>query len=467
MNHELLIYYNKKAHRLGQSAKKSTYSENYTAKFLSMHIPKDAKILELGCGDGSLLSTLSPNTGYGIDFSPCMIELAKKQYPTLNFICSEAETFTINEKFDYVVIRELIHKAWDVQQLLTNLNHFCKPQTRIFLLVKNPALNLLWSLQNLFRKKTSPRRISLFSKKDVRQFFSLANLNLVKSEKKLLFPYPIPLLADFFNKIVANIPLIRQLCLKEVFVLRPQQHLNQAKSVSIIMPAQNEKRNIENAIKRIPKFGTSQEFIFMEGKSADGTYEEMLRVKSAYPLKNIKVFKQSGRGKANAVREAFEEAGGDVLMILDTDLTTPPEDMNKFYNALVSNKGEFINGSRLVYPMENEAMRSLNYLANHFFGLLFSWLLGQNVKDTLCGTKVLYKTDYEKIKANRSYFGDFDPFGDFDLLFGASKLNMKIIEVNVRYRNREYGSTQISRFRHGLLLFKMSYVGLKKLRFSI
>ena len=191
----------------------------------------------------------------------------------------------------------------------------------------------------------------------------------------------------------------------------------------------------------------------------------MLRVKDKYPHHDIKVAVQSASGKANAVREGFDMATGEILMILDADLTTPPEDLPKFYDAIRYNKGEFINGSRLVYPMEKEAMQLLNYLGNKFFSSFFTFLMSQYVKDTLCGTKVLRKSDYEKIKANRSYFGDFDPFGDFDLLFGASKLNLKITEIPVRYRQREYGSTQISKFKHGLLLIRMSFFAARKIRF--
>jgi len=223
---------------------------------------------------------------------------------------------------------------------------------------------------------------------------------------------------------------------------------------------------MENAIKQTPPFGSHQEFIFIEGNSSDGTYEEMLRVQKAYPNVDIKVMKQSGKGKGNAVREAFDVATCDILMILDADLTTPPGDMPKFYDALRNNKGEFINGCRLVYPMEKEAMRLLNFIANKFFGWFFSYLLGQRMKDTLCGTKVLFKEDYKMIIANRSYFADFDPFGDFDLLFGAAKLNLKIAEVIVHYRDREYGSTQISRFSHGWLLIKMSLFAARKIKFK-
>ena len=198
--------------------------------------------------------------------------------------------------------------------------------------------------------------------------------------------------------------------------------------------------------------------------SSDNTLEEIHRVIAANPDRDIKVVEQTGKGKGNAVREGFAVARGEVLMILDGDLTVPPEDLPKFYRALMRGKGEFINGSRLVYPMEQDAMRFLNSVANHAFSKIFSWLLNQRFTDTLCGTKVLSKYHYNQIVANRSFFGDFDPFGDFDLIFGAAKLNLKVTEVPVRYAARVYGETQISRFRHGVLLLRMVVFAFRKLK---
>jgi glycosyltransferase involved in cell wall biosynthesis len=236
-------------------------------------------------------------------------------------------------------------------------------------------------------------------------------------------------------------------------------------SCSVIIPCRNEKGNIEDAVQRTPDMGKHTELIFVEGNSQDGTLEECERVKQQYPHKDITVLVQDGKGKGDAVRKGFSQAKNDVLMILDADLTVPPEDLPKFFEAILSGKGEFINGSRLVYQMEKEAMRFLNLLGNKFFSRAFTYLLEQRIRDTLCGTKVLWREDYDKILAGREYFGDFDPFGDFDLLFGASKLNLKIIEIPIRYRERTYGSTQISRFRHGLLLLKMIFFAMKKIKF--
>jgi glycosyltransferase involved in cell wall biosynthesis len=235
--------------------------------------------------------------------------------------------------------------------------------------------------------------------------------------------------------------------------------------VSIIVPARNEAGNIEAIFERTPPMGRETELIFIEGHSRDDTYAAIEREMAAHPSTPSLLLRQTGIGKADAVRLGFSKARGNVLMILDADLTVPPEDLPRFYEALVSGKGEFINGVRLVYPMEKEAMRPLNFLGNKIFSLAFSWLLGQPIKDTLCGTKVLWKRAYEKVAANRSYFGDFDPFGDYDLIFGAAKLNLKILDLPIRYRERTYGSTNISRWKHGWLLLRMVAFAARRIKF--
>jgi glycosyltransferase involved in cell wall biosynthesis len=237
--------------------------------------------------------------------------------------------------------------------------------------------------------------------------------------------------------------------------------------VSVIIPARNEAGNIENAVKRTPKLGKWDELIFVEGNSSDNTKKEIERVIEKYKNKrNLVLINQGkGRGKGDAVRKGFAQAKGDILMILDADLTMPPEELPKYYRVISERIGEFVMGSRLVYPMENQAMRFLNILGNKFFSLAFSFLLDQKIKDTLCGTKVLFKDDYQQIVKNRSYFGDFDPFGDFDLIFGAAKLNLKIVEVPIRYKARTYGETNISRFKHGFLLLKMVLFASRKIKF--
>jgi ubiquinone/menaquinone biosynthesis C-methylase UbiE len=458
-------YFEKNAVTRDRWKKRNRYYHRTLEKHYSFIIPTGSRVLEMGCGTGDLLNSVKPAYGVGIDFSQNMLDIAKKKYPSLNFVVADAIDYSTEEKFDYIIISDLLCSLWDIQAFFQNLKKLTSPGTKIIISTYNFFWEPILRIGEIIGLKVKQPLQSWLSIKDIENLLALEGFEIIKVDRKLLFPKYIPLLNGLFNSFLANLPLINTFNLINLITVRKQITAKSSYSVSIVIPARNEKGNIENSIRRTPVFGSHQEFIFIEGNSSDNTYEEIVRVKQAYPEKDIKIMKQTGKGKGNAVREAFDVASGDVLMILDADLTTPPEDMSKFYNALAENRGEFVNGCRLVYPMEKEAMRFLNYLGNKFFGWFFTYLLGQRLKDTLCGTKVLFRKDYELIKANRNYFGEFDPFGDFDLLFGAAKLNLKIIEVIVRYREREYGSTQISRFRHGLLLIRMSLFAAVKIRF--
>jgi len=452
--------------------KRNRFYHKSLEQYFSFIIPEGSCVLELGCGTGDLLAAVRPKTGVGIDFSAGLLSIAKRNHPELFFInCdaeeinSETEVYLKAQRIDYIILSDLLHVLWDVQKVVSQLKKFCHSGTRI--VISN--YNFLWepllkTVEKLGLKEKSPNS-NWLSYNDIANVLELEGFEVITDVQKLLLPFYFPVLNFIFNRIIVNLPLLNNLGLVNIITAKPV-HVNTSDfTVSIIIPARNEKGNIQSAIERIPLFGKSQEMIFVEGHSSDGTWEEIVKVKNENPAKNILILKQSEKGKGNAVREGFETASGDILMILDADLTTPPEDLPKFYNALAEGKGDFINGCRLVYPMEKDAMRFLNLLGNKFFSLFFSYLLSQRLKDTLCGTKVLFKSDYEKIKKNREYFGDFDPFGDFDLIFGAAKLNLKITEIIVRYKDRLYGSTQINRFRHGLLLIRMSIFAAFKIKF--
>ena len=462
----LLDYFEKNASTRDRWKKRNRFYQRIIERQFAFIIPEGSTVLELGCSTGDLLNSVKPGRGIGVDFSESVIQIAREKYPHLEFQLANAISFRPDIEIDYIIVSDLITSLWDIQEFFRNIRTYVTPRTKIVISSYNYIWEPILKLGEILHLKAKQPLQNWLTIKDIENVLRLENFEIVKVEKKLLLPKYIPVFNLIFNKFLANLPGISSLDLIQFITARPVYSEPQEFSVSIVVPARNEKGNIENAVKRTPKFGSHQEFIFIEGNSKDDTYAEMLRVQQAYPDVDIKVMKQTGKGKGNAVREAFAAASGDILMILDADLTTPPEDMPKFYEALRNNKGEFINGCRLVYPMEKEAMRFLNYLANKFFGWFFSYLLGQRLKDTLCGTKVLFRKDYDKIIANRSYFGDFDPFGDFDLLFGAAKLNLKITEVIVHYRDREYGSTQISRFSHGWLLIKMSLFAARKIKFK-
>ncbi len=469
----IIAYFDSIAQRRMVWKKRNRFYHHSLEKYFSFTIPTGSRVLEVGCGTGDLLAAVRPEFGVGIDFSTKIIELATSRHPHLHFKVHDIESDTFIEQldhekqqFDYIILSDLLHVLWDVQKALHSIRKFCHPSTRI--VISN--YNFLWEpvlrfgeLIGLKQKSPNPNWLSY---NDIFNLLEIEGFQVLTSSQKLLLPKYIPLLSFIFNRILVNLPVWNHLGLLSIITARISVTERKEHSVSIVIPARNERGNISSAISRTPEFGESQEFIFVEGHSADGTYEEMLKVSSSNPGKNIKVMKQQGKGKGDAVRMGFDAASGEILMILDADLTTPPEDLPKFYKAIADGKGEFINGCRMVYPMEKEAMRFLNLIGNKFFSMFFSYLLGQRLKDTLCGTKVLFKSDYEKIKANRSYFGDFDPFGDFDLLFGAAKLNLKIVEIIVRYKERQYGSTQISRFKHGFLLLRMSMFAAFKLKFK-
>jgi glycosyltransferase involved in cell wall biosynthesis len=301
---------------------------------------------------------------------------------------------------------------------------------------------------------------------DIINLMSLSGFERIKQSSCILFPLNLPGFSAWINRYLVHFPILKWFALTNFYVAGPYRVKRKGEpSVSVVVPARNEAGNIENILRRIPELGSKTEIIFVEGHSKDGTFETIKEAVLRFPEKDVLFFQQTGKGKGDAVRLGFEKATGDILMILDADMTVPPEDLPRFVAAMVSGDGDFINGVRLVYPMEDQSMRFFNILGNKFFSLAFSWVLGQPIKDTLCGTKVLWRSDYEEIAKNRSYFGEFDPFGDFDLLFGAAKLNLRITEMPIRYRSRTYGDTNIDRWRHGWLLLKMVFFAARRIKF--
>ena len=466
---ELIEYFNKNAKDVYKWHGRSNYYYSELKSFFRFNVEKNSKVLEIGSGSGELLDAVNPRVGFGMDLSREVIKISQEKYPKLKFMYGDIdEGLNIDEKFDYIIISDLIGYLDDIQTSFENLQQVCHDRSRLIVTQYNSLWWPILKFGEFIGFKQKQPIINWINKGDITNLFDLAGFEVIKNGKRLLFPKYIPLISFLLNKIVANLPLINHLCLIEYFTLRKKPKINDVDySVSVVIPARNEKGNIEDAVKRIPAMGKNVEIIFVEGNSNDNTWEEIKRVADKYgSVKDIKYFKQEGKGKYDAVKKGFANSHGDILMILDADLTVQPEVLPKFYEVISRGKAEYVQGTRLIYPMEGQAMRFLNYLANKFFGFAFSWLLGQYITDTLCGTKVLFKHDYEKIARGRKFFGDFDPFGDFDLIFGADKLNLKIVELPIHYKDRQYGETNISRFRHGIILFQMLYVGIKKFKLS-
>ena len=451
--------------------KRNRYYHSELARLVSFVVPEGSRVLEIGCGAGDLLAAARPKYGTGVDLSPGMTDLARERHPELKFTVGDAEDLPVAEPFEYVILADLVGYLEDVQAAFDNLHQVTTPESRVVITYFNHLWEPVLNLAQKLRLMTPQRRQNWLGLADIANLLYLAEFEVITSGYRLLLPQWIPGLSWIANRVLAKLPGIRKLCLVQYVIARQairRSPESAACSVSVVIPCRNERGNIEHAIERMPRMGSRTEIVFVDGNSTDGTAAEIERVAALHAGRwAIRLLHQgTGTGKGDAVRKGFAASEGDVLMILDADLTVPPEDLPKFYDALTSGKGEFINGTRLVYPMEREAMRTLNLLGNKCFSLAFTWLLEQRFRDTLCGTKVLFKRDYEKIAANRHYFGDFDPFGDFDLIFGASKLNLRIVEVPVRYRERTYGTTNISRFRHGWLLLRMCVVAFYKLKLS-
>jgi len=435
-------------------------------RYFRFLVPEDRSVIEFGCGTGDLLRGLRPGRGIGIDISSEMVSVAARKYPELEFRQADMEKIeSWGETFDFVILADVVGHLQDIEESFRRLRSFCRPDSRVIVSYYNFLWEPLLKMGEKVGLKMPQEHQNWLSTEDICNVLGLARFEVVKTESRLLLPKYLPLIGNVVNRYLAPLPGIRRLCLSKYIVARPLElRGKRSYGASIVIPCRNEKGNIEPAVKRIPSFGSGQEILFVEGGSTDGTREEIERVIEEYPGKDIKLLVQDGKGKGDAVRKGFAAAGGEILMILDADLTVPPEDLPKFYRALADDLGEFINGCRLVYPMEKQAMRFFNLLGNKFFSMMFTWILNQRFKDTLCGTKALFKRDYEKMGANRSYFGEFDPFGDYDLIFGAIKQNLKVVEVPIRYRDRTYGSTNIRRFKHGWLLLKMTLFAYRKIK---
>ena len=423
----------------------------------------DQRILEIGCGEGGLLAALRPSHGVGVDFSAEMIQRGKVKHPELEFVLADAHDLSaLTGPFDVILLSDTINDLWDVQRVFEQLRPLCTPRTRLILNFYSHLWEFPLSILQSLGLASPTLDQNWLTREDLSGMLHLAGFEPIRFTNEVLWPLP---LGGFANRFLVRFWPFSELALANVVIARPAPQPVAPPRVSVIVPARNESGNVKAIFERTPTMGRETELVFVEGHSKDDTYAAIEREMAAHPNIPAQLHRQTGIGKADAVRLGYDKATGDVLMILDADLTVPPEDLPRFYEALASGKGEFINGVRLVYPMEKQAMRGLNFLGNKFFSLAFSWMLGQPIKDTLCGTKVLWRADYDQIAANRSYFGDFDPFGDFDLIFGAAKLNLKIVDLPIRYRERTYGSTNISRWKHGLLLFRMVAFAARRIKF--
>ncbi|MGC9261380.1 MAG: glycosyltransferase [Phycisphaerae bacterium] len=456
---------------LAASHKKNQYLHQYIQHLLTRQVLPGSSVLDVGCGDGALLAALAPARGVGIDIDALAVAQARQQYPHLIFHAAAIEDVATLRlpSFDYVICSGVLQELYDLHTALAAIRGLCHDRTRLIFCTYSRLWTPVLRVAELLGRKFATPDESWLPRRELPNILAQNGMEVIRQTSAVIAPVGIPVISDFLNRWLTPLPGVRQLGLSLLTVARLADITasgSRPESVSVVVPVRNESGNIEALLRRLPLLADRQEVIFVEGHSTDDTWSTVQRAVAAYrgPM-TLSALQQPGRGKGDAVRTGFTAATGEILLIIDGDLSVSPEELPRFTDAIHRNRCEFANGSRMIYPMEDQAMQFLNMIANKCFGILFTFLLGQPLRDTLCGTKVLRRSDYARIAANRAYFGEFDPFGDFDLLFGAARLNLKIMDVPVHYKQRTYGQTNISRFRHGLLLLKMSAVAAKKITF--
>ncbi|MCK4521223.1 MAG: glycosyltransferase [Nanoarchaeota archaeon] len=471
---KLKIHYDSLAKRRYKWIRRNKFYHKEILRYYRFLIPKHSSILELGCGTGNLIGNLFPSYGIGVDISEEMLKIAKQKYPYINFICQDIEEFSSNKKFDYIIISGTLNSVRDIQRLLQRISKMATHDTRIIINCYNQLWNPIIRLSQKSGLKMPEIIFNWLSIDDVENFFNISGYQVIKKDFFLLFPKYIPIITTIFNKFIGKLPLIRHLSLEQFVIARlnkPPENTSKL-TTSVVITCRDEEGNIEGLVKRIPEMGKHTEIIFVEGHSKDNTVGKIKEMIKKYPKKDIKLLKQKGIGQGDAFRMGFDHAKGDFVCWLEADLTTPPEEISLFWDAYIKGKGDYINGSRFVYKMEKNSMPFFNYIGNRFFGNLFTAILGQRFTDTLCGFKAISKKNYLKIRNNIDHFGDFDPFGDFELIFGAIKNNLQVIEIPVHYRPREYGHSKAygqtikSFLKHVFLLLRMSWISFKKFKLN-
>ncbi len=427
--------------------RKNAYYYSTIKAFVSRIVSPGSSVLDVGCGTGEILAATEPSRGVGVDLSGKMIELARQKHSQHTFIHSPVEDLELNETFDYIIMVDVLDHAYDLMKVFQRLSRFCKPTTRIILTTGNPWWEPVYSLLEKIGAKMPKGPHNAIEKGNLRQIFQMMDLKINYSGFMLLFPRWIPVLSYLANSLGVRIWGINRLSAIQYMIVQPtaKNENNLGLGCSVIIPCYNEQDNIEQAIRRVPSMGACTEIIAVSDGCTDGTVQKVKDLQRE--IKNLKLIEYSpNRGKGHAVRKGFEAATQDVLMILDADISTPPEELPWFFAPL--NKGicQFVNGTRMVYPMQAQAMRTLNLFGNKLFGYIVSFIMQQSLTDTLCGTKAFYRKDLPRLRWGT------DKWGDFDLLFGAARMGSKIMEVPVHYMTRKTGESKMRSFRHGVHL---------------
>jgi SAM-dependent methyltransferase len=457
---------------------RSRYYYDGLVHLLRFLVPPGQRVLDIGCGNGDQLSALAPSLGVGVDVSQGMVDLARTKHPHLTLFRQAAEELCLPQYavrgeaggFDSIVMVNVVGELADVLAALKSLRPLVHADTRLVIVYYNhlweplvgPAARLGLKLNNPTQNWLSPG--------DLRGLLHLGGFETVKSGLRMPCPKYVPGVAELMNRVLGRLPLLNQLGFVRFVVARPTVPLPRppaAYSATVVVPCKNEEGNVPAIPSRVPEMGAFTEIVFVDDRSGDATAARVREAIAAHPQRRIRLVEGPGLGKGAAVRAGLAEASGDVLMILDADMTVMPEDLPAFFDAITSNKGELVMGTRLVYPLGAEAMRTANILGNKVFAWAFTFLLEQRITDTLCGTKVVMRRNYERILEARGLFGDVDRWGDYDWIFGAAKCNLRIVEIPVHYVERVTGETKMGkRLRNGLVMLRMCWLALRRVKLA-
>jgi Glycosyl transferase family 2/Methyltransferase domain len=435
-------------------------------RILRYIIEPGKRVLEIRCQTGHLLDAVEPGYGIGVEISAKLVAIAAAKYPRLRFVRSDPESLDLEENFDYIILSHIFDTV-DLLAVLDRVRRCCHPRTRLIVYSYNHLWEPVLELAGKLKLRAPFLKPNWLSEHDISGFLGLAGFDVLRIHRRLLFPKWLPIVSSLLNDLLVFLPGFRRLSMVQMIVARPKPIAREERdvSVSVVIPCLNERDNILPAVERIPKMGSHTEILFCDDQSTDGTAAEVERGMTMYPDRDIRLVRGPGICKAENVWTGFRAARGDVLMILDGDLAVMPEELPYFFKALVSGTGEFINGSRLVYPVPQQAMRFSNFVGNKLFSGMFSYLLDQRLKDTLCGTKALWREDWLRIEHNLGHWEIEDRWGDYELLFGASKLHLRICDLPVHYQERVYGVTKMTRvFSNGLRMLGICWGAWRRLK---
>ena len=436
--------------------RRNRYYHDAIHRFCKILIPRGERGLEIGCATGDLLNLVEPRAGIGVDLSPKMIDVARGKYPGLKFEVGEAESTSLEEKVDYIIMSNLLDYLEDIWVVLEKAKGMLNEDGKLVITTINPVWEPVFRLGQKLNLRTPDTVRNFVTNKDIVNLLELHDFEILKVGLKVFIPFYIPLLSAAVNFMVQELPFLRQLCIMQYIVAKPKR-ATKPLSCSVIIPCYNEGGNIADCLRRIPKMGSYTEAIVVDDGSSDGT-AAMVKPELNRDITIKLISNQTNRGKGHAVRVGFDHAVGDVVMILDADMAVMPEELPRFLHLMEVGVADFVNGTRVIYPMEAKSMPVLNYFGNKCFSIILSWIMEQRVSDTLCGTKAMFRKDYKRMSLQDS------SWGDFDLLFGAAKLCLRMRELPVHYKVRKAGESKMKAFRHGWILLRVCFKGFAELR---